>query len=75
MSHRLNELEIVAAGLAIRSEGLHVLTFWEHIAANFGDNIIATSTPESVPDPFASKYSPLRYFIQTQLGGLGHRQD
>ena len=71
VSHSSTESEIVAAELAIRSEGLQILTFWEHVTLLFCSRHcppdIATTEGLS-NDPFSANYSPLSYFLATEPG-------
>ena len=74
-SHSSTESEIVAAELAVRSEGLQILTFWEHVALIFGDKDPDATVPKKtdtkglVEDPLSQHYNPLSYFLATEPGG------
>ncbi len=71
-----NESEIVAAEYAVRTEGLRIFTFWEHVTHIFGAqtaNNTTTSTKgtgkslgDVVVDGLDQNFNPVKYFNQTR---------
>ena len=62
VSNSSTESEIVAAELAVRSAGLQVSTFWEHVTVIFTNQSVKpdTETALSLPkDPVFEHYNPL----------------
>lgn len=76
VSQSSTESEIVAAEYAIRSEGLHILTFWEHVIQLMSPRpgktnatptaTTTTGTPHLVTDGHDIDFNPRRYHAYTR---------
>jgi hypothetical protein len=72
VSHSSTESEIVAAERGIRTEGLQVLTFWEHVVELLSDKPPAKpaetpGTPKAVEyNPYSEHFNPGKYFAYTR---------
>ena len=72
VSHSSTESEIVAAERGIRTEGLQVLTFWEHVVELLSDKPPAKlaetpGTPKAVEfNPYSEQFNPGKYFAYTR---------